>query len=89
MAPGGLLKLEIKVQVPGSSPRDAEFETSCSLSSARAPSRRPGKLESENSQQKLNSTLRMQFSKNALVHAVELIGFEPTTSSLQSWRSPS
>jgi hypothetical protein len=24
-------------------------------------------LESENSQQKLNSTLRMQFSKNALV----------------------
>jgi hypothetical protein len=24
------LKLEIKVQVPGSSPRDAEFETSCS-----------------------------------------------------------
>ena len=28
MAPGGLLKLEIKVQVPGSSPRDAEFETS-------------------------------------------------------------
>ena len=24
------MKLEIKVQVPGSSPRDAEFETSCS-----------------------------------------------------------
>ena len=35
------MKLEIKVQVPGSSPRDAEFETSCSGSSARAPSRRP------------------------------------------------
>ena len=30
------MKLEIKVQVPGSSPRDAEFETS-------APSHRPGR----------------------------------------------
>jgi hypothetical protein len=60
------LKLEIKVQVPGSSPRDAEFETSCSLSSPGAVTA-ASKLESENSQQKLNSTLRMQFSKNALV----------------------
>jgi hypothetical protein len=37
------LKLEIKVQVPGSSPRDAEFETSCSELFPRAPSRRPGR----------------------------------------------
>ena len=66
MAPGGLLKLEIKVQVPGSSPRDAEFETSALPELSPGASRRPGKLESENSQQKLNSTLRMQFSKNVL-----------------------
>ena len=68
MAPGGLLKLEIKVQVPGSSPRDAEFETSAlpELSSGRHHGGQ-AELESENSQQKLNSTLRMQFSKNALV----------------------
>jgi hypothetical protein len=45
--------------------------------------------ESNFSQQKLNSTLRMHLSKNALTHfscqkLVELIGIEPTTSSLQS-----
>ncbi|HEX9138142.1 MAG TPA: hypothetical protein VF905_14560, partial [Nitrospirota bacterium] len=28
------MKLEIKVQVPGSSPRDAEFETSCPFRSS-------------------------------------------------------
>lgn len=43
--------------------------------------------ESNFSQQKLNSTLRMHLSKNALMTSqklVELIGIEPTTSSLQS-----
>ena len=43
--------------------------------------------ESNFSQQKLNSTLRMHLSKNALTWSqklVELIGIEPTTSSLQS-----
>jgi hypothetical protein len=53
----------------------------------------PSTGESNFSQQKLNSTLRMHLSKNAsnpLVGIlVELIGIEPTTSSLQSWRSPS
>jgi hypothetical protein len=44
-------------------------------------------------QQKLQLTLRMHLSKNASLNAtgktcVELIGIEPTTSSLQSWRSP-
>ena len=61
------MKLEIKVQVPGSSPRDAEFRDV--LLRHLDPGRHHGgqeELESENSQQKLNSTLRMQFSKNAL-----------------------
>jgi hypothetical protein len=43
-------------------------------------------------QQKLQLTLRMHLSKNVPATSrklVELIGFEPTTSSLQSWRSPS
>ncbi len=63
-------------------------------------------FQTEIPQQKLNSTLRMQFSKNARLNRrgsgynpllldaissklVELIGFEPTTSGLQSRRSPS
>ena len=47
----------------------------------------PSAGESNFSQQKLNSTLRMHLSKNALTQSqklVELIGIEPTTSSLQS-----
>ena len=46
------------------------------------------RLVSRTSQQKLNSTLRMHLSKNAsnpvIGKLVELIGIEPTTSSLQS-----
>jgi hypothetical protein len=50
-------------------------------------------LENFCSQQKLNSTLRMHFSKSSCWTStqsknVELDGIEPTTSSLQSWRSP-
>jgi hypothetical protein len=51
-------------------------------------------LENFCSQQKLNSTLRMHLSKSSCPvrldtkRIVELDGFEPTTSSLQSWRSP-
>ena len=86
------MTLEIKVQVPGSSPRDAEFETSCSelTDLARAPSRRPGSRKTE---RELSAEIEFYPSyavfKERVGTAVELIGFEPTTSSLQSWRSPS
>jgi hypothetical protein len=86
------LKLEIKVQVPGSSPRDAEFETSCPelTDVARAPSRRPGNRKTG---RELSAEIEFYPSyavfKERAGNVVELIGFEPTTSSLQSWRSPS
>ena len=59
MAPGGLLKLEIKVQVPAL--RRGRWSFLRRLSEVGASRRR---LRIELSQQKLNSTLRMQFSKN-------------------------
>jgi hypothetical protein len=48
-------------------------------------------LTSTQLKQNLLLTLRMHFSKieTANLVGVELIGIEPTTSSLQSWRSPS
>ena len=87
------MKLEIKVQVPGSSPRDAEFETSCSELTDRSQGRHHGGLEVGESERELSAEIEFYPSyavfKERAGTVVELIGFEPTTSSLQSWRSPS
>ena len=82
------MKLEIKVQVPGSSPRDAEFETSCSGEP------RPGRHHGGHARPERELSAEIEFYPSYAVFkeragtVVELIGFEPTTSSLQSWRSP-
>jgi hypothetical protein len=82
--PGGDSRLETKVQAP------ALRHGPGRMLSLESPLKHG---ESNFSQQKLNSTLRMHLSKNSSNPLagipVELIGIEPTTSSLQSWRSPS
>ena len=85
----GMSKLEIEVQAPALRGGPERIITSDPLRHHDARSKE------NSSQQKLNSTLRMHLSKNArakpdrLENVMELIGIEPTTSSLQSWRSPS
>ena len=47
------------------------------------------RIQFENlSQRKLNASIFYRLSKS-YYKSMELIGLEPTTSSLQSWRSPS
>ena len=83
--------LETKVQAPALRCGPGRMHL-LELTASSAPASRldsPSAGESNFSQQKLNSTLRMHLSKNALTRLgsqklVELIGIEPTTSSLQS-----
>ena len=88
----GLLRLEIRVQAPAlrSGPG------SVIASSLDGPHGQPWGRTLTQLKLNSNSTLRMRLSKNADCNTrrqpeihVELIGIEPTTSSLQSWRSPS